>query len=1238
MDLLFSSGQKKDNGQVNPQLDPDEEDSLPPTVVNLIGTLRTQLDNTHNHSSILANQLNSRTSLLNQQRALFFKEILVLKEQLYQKQQLSEHYESDRFDIFKPTAWLQELLGEEIGPGDDIEMLEAKVKEKVAHIIRESEEEKRALQIQMIELDREKDKTITQMSLLVKQKEKEGDRKLRDQENQQKARIEELHEFYKSEMKKLNEQNEHLQVTQQDLETQQEHEAELRSELTQKEIALSDLQHEYEQLQSYVATLEEENQKKPELEAEEDVKVDVTEENDPGLTEALSTPADLSDATEEEKLRSQVTRLKLREQGVREELNELKTKYELIQMSFSGVEETERKMEEIRELLKQRDDEIAKLKEEVESKEEAAKLTQAIFKASPKKGKDNQWEGEDKETQTEFEVVVVKETEKEKDSNLKNGNNAKGSSEIRRPDETSTKPTSGEEEEDIQVKERSIVSKSRHSLSQHQLKQIQTLVERDKMLISQTAIANWHLLTTGLVQAHVARAKLMAQDPNQSTLNISAVPHLSFFMQRSSTSPPLTPSSTLVQPSPTLKPTNFANVAFLNRIERADEERRDRLVKKRDQLEEQRRDNLTKVMEAITWAGGERTTKPDTDGLFVTSISLGGTMDRSRKSSPVTRGRRTSPNTVSSRRHSPKQGVRAPLLSLSRQMPDSSRRKPKRIVSRYEGGGEGMMSSDEDWTEGEMGNDDWEERSGGRSMRVEEDENEEKEYWEERRRRRRRRVSVDEEERSEQDDRKGRHEERTSRMTNNDEETEQSEYESGPQFSPLETTRSSRPTKQSVQRDKQRRTDRENPNGEERNQSFRLSSNRKTETSPRNSQTPKNVSPTQLSLPVNETLQKGSHSAATDSRSTRNPKPLRHSRDDQQTAEMRRQHSALSEWQSVHSESGFLAEPFTQHRIEPAPQSGGVLAVSSSPSRKGDSPARKSQHHRNGLAPSFPARPHPNQMRMSDTLPSTRQSSVVETSEERVVGPSVDVNELFASRNFNNTLPMRTGGRQTNRQLETDRERREVHSKSPEQDRRGRPNIIEINSEVLAVPDNGKRQVGGKIERRNRPLPVDARNADRKDVDLWEMHGREERDGREHLQVSPLNKDTPRRSTDFDTARYETYFVQDDSVLLQTRRSDSSPETVVRLRIGQQKETERPLVSSRHFRSSAERNRRRHDGERKMRSQREEERRERRERMEEERNHLKRTRGYYTTVQAPERTEFALPHLSSTKVMVFDGD
>lgn len=77
---------------------------------------------------------------------MFYKEILKLKEQLFRKKQMEDGYNPDEIDYFNPTAWMEQILGEDANPDDDIETILRKASLAIAKLNESFEEEKKRLE------------------------------------------------------------------------------------------------------------------------------------------------------------------------------------------------------------------------------------------------------------------------------------------------------------------------------------------------------------------------------------------------------------------------------------------------------------------------------------------------------------------------------------------------------------------------------------------------------------------------------------------------------------------------------------------------------------------------------------------------------------------------------------------------------------------------------------------------------------------------------------------------------------------------------------------------------------------------------------------------------------------------------------------------------------------------------------------------------------------------------------
>ncbi|KAH7826272.1 uncharacterized protein MONOS_5353 [Monocercomonoides exilis] len=104
---------------------------------------------------ILKGQLERREKLLGEQRAMFYKQLLIMKEQLYQKSRIGEAYQADPTDVFQPEAWIDGI--NQTNEIESEEMQKKKIKEMQDKMMAKWNDEKKKLeaQIKLLERDRQ---------------------------------------------------------------------------------------------------------------------------------------------------------------------------------------------------------------------------------------------------------------------------------------------------------------------------------------------------------------------------------------------------------------------------------------------------------------------------------------------------------------------------------------------------------------------------------------------------------------------------------------------------------------------------------------------------------------------------------------------------------------------------------------------------------------------------------------------------------------------------------------------------------------------------------------------------------------------------------------------------------------------------------------------------------------------------------------------------------------------------
>ena len=92
--------------------------------------------------AMLKTQVANRELAIKEQRKMFYKEILKLKEQIFGQKEFGEQFNADETSYFNPEEWLAEFLGDENDVTDDLETI-AKKTQKVVQKLSEDYEKER---------------------------------------------------------------------------------------------------------------------------------------------------------------------------------------------------------------------------------------------------------------------------------------------------------------------------------------------------------------------------------------------------------------------------------------------------------------------------------------------------------------------------------------------------------------------------------------------------------------------------------------------------------------------------------------------------------------------------------------------------------------------------------------------------------------------------------------------------------------------------------------------------------------------------------------------------------------------------------------------------------------------------------------------------------------------------------------------------------------------------------------
>ncbi|KAK2944085.1 hypothetical protein BLNAU_21002 [Blattamonas nauphoetae] len=104
--------------------------------------------------------ISRRDFALNEQRKMYYKEVIRLREQLTVKGTLEEKYDMDQTTLFNPEAWLKDLIGDDFSDDDSIEAIQKKAQAAVDRLNEQFEKDKFKLQKQMNQLSVERDRQL----------------------------------------------------------------------------------------------------------------------------------------------------------------------------------------------------------------------------------------------------------------------------------------------------------------------------------------------------------------------------------------------------------------------------------------------------------------------------------------------------------------------------------------------------------------------------------------------------------------------------------------------------------------------------------------------------------------------------------------------------------------------------------------------------------------------------------------------------------------------------------------------------------------------------------------------------------------------------------------------------------------------------------------------------------------------------------------------------------------------
>lgn len=149
-------------------------------------------------TDILRGQLARRTKMLAEQRALFLKQLLVLKEQIFQRNRLGEPYQPDLLELFNPQAWVDSLMSEE-GEGDE----EKRRKELVDKMTARFNEERAKMEQSAKTMERELNSKLLALDRELKHKDIEWQQRLDQAEEQRKTEVETMRKQWRDEVARL---------------------------------------------------------------------------------------------------------------------------------------------------------------------------------------------------------------------------------------------------------------------------------------------------------------------------------------------------------------------------------------------------------------------------------------------------------------------------------------------------------------------------------------------------------------------------------------------------------------------------------------------------------------------------------------------------------------------------------------------------------------------------------------------------------------------------------------------------------------------------------------------------------------------------------------------------------------------------------------------------------------------------------------------------------------------------
>ncbi|KAH7826264.1 uncharacterized protein MONOS_5345 [Monocercomonoides exilis] len=410
---------------------------------------------------ILKGQLERREKMLAEQRALFYKQLLNLREQIFQKNRLGDPYQPDGTDLFNPDAWLDALLGKEGGLTDEEEkkrqtqLLMDKLGAKFA-------EDRKKLENQMKLLERERNAKILELEHNFREREGELEAKIAQMTEDRNQELQSLTELHNQEMSML----------------KKAHEDELQQLQHDKEEEMLRLQMEWE------ARLKKETEELVEQARQHQVKVrELEKQCEELLLQLQQFKNDVDGLKETVKTQKEQIKQVTNERDVaKEELNQLKARTSLKASEIQSMEEKMRLMEE----------HITQLE---------ADLLEGKKKESDSKRRDNELQKlKDRMKAMEEELMEKNNRISELEAGGANGHTPSELELLRRIRELEGKESmyDAREREFNMLKAREMAGQLQNGDLNNGLSELAAGAEQEKLLKQQRAINNWALLTSRL--------------------------------------------------------------------------------------------------------------------------------------------------------------------------------------------------------------------------------------------------------------------------------------------------------------------------------------------------------------------------------------------------------------------------------------------------------------------------------------------------------------------------------------------------------------------------------------------------------------------------------------------------------------------------------------------------------------------------------------------------------------------